>query len=158
MGSSAKSWVVWIVVIFVGGSIFSACTSADRDTSGEVVDSGTVSAFEMRVGDCFNDSFDGGITSFSEANAVPCDQSHAWEAYYSSDLDDGNFPTDLSAQANMLCELTLAGLINGIVDESPYTFVSVYPTQNSWENGNDREVVCLVGMYDGTNSMGRLFN
>jgi hypothetical protein len=44
------------------------------------------------------------------------------------------------------------------VDESPYTFVSVYPTQNSWENGNDREVVCLVGMYDGTTSTGRLFN
>jgi hypothetical protein len=151
-----KNWVIWIVVIFVGGSIFSACTSADRNNSGEVVDPGTVSAFEIQEGDCLTDSFLDSNDSFTEVNAVPCDEPHAYEAYFSTDLEGETYPSDVSLQAGILCELTLAGLIDGIVEDSAYTFVTTMPSQASWESSRDRQVMCLVGMRDGSDKMGRI--
>lgn len=158
MDRTNKRWMACLVATVIGISVLSACGSINRDSSGEVIEEGSVSAFEMQLGDCLTDTFQDSSTSFSEANAVPCEQSHAFEVYYTQELDGDTYPSDVSSQADIICELSLAGIINGIIDESPYVFVSTYPSQNSWENGSDREVVCLVGMYDGTNTTGRIVN
>ena len=49
-----KNLVVY-VLIAAGAFGYNMLTSADRDASGAIVDSGSVDAFNMRVGDCFDD-------------------------------------------------------------------------------------------------------
>jgi len=59
-----KSWAIYILAA-IGFAIFGAVTDVDRDSSGAIVGGGTVDAFNVQVGDCFNDvdSYDEQIAS-----------------------------------------------------------------------------------------------
>ncbi len=50
-----KSWAIYIAAA-LGFVIYGAMTDADRDGSGAIVGGGTVDAFQVRVGDCFDDA------------------------------------------------------------------------------------------------------
>ena len=158
MANSLKGWAIWIVVIVIASSIFSSCTSADRDNSGEVVDSGSVSAFEIKVGDCLTDTFGAGDSTFSETNAVPCNEPHAFEAYHSEYLSGDNFPADINTLADDICYYAFPDFVGVTVEETDLSYSSLLPTQNSWDQKSDREVTCLVGMYDGSEVTGTLRN
>ena len=47
-----KSWAIYIAAA-LGFVIYGAMTDADRDSSGAIVGGGTVDAFQIQVGDCY---------------------------------------------------------------------------------------------------------
>jgi hypothetical protein len=157
MESAIKSWIFWFAVIIGGGAIYGAFTNADRGSSGEVVEEGTVSAFEIRIGDCLTDMV-GSQEMFSEVNAVPCDQPHAFEAYHNEDVSGDSFPTDLDNVADEICNINFENYVGSPVDTTNLTFSYFIPTKESWENANDRQVTCLVEMDDGSDVTGSLRN
>lgn len=64
--------------------------AARRNDAGEITEAGAVSAFEVRVGDCFDDgAFEN--TEVQELPAIPCSQPHDNEIYATFDIP-GEWP------------------------------------------------------------------
>ena len=152
-----KSWIIWLVLIVGGSFIYSALTSANRNDTGAIVGSGTVSAFEIQVGDCLTDTIDGS-GFFSEADAVPCDQAHMYEAFHNEDLPGDTFPSDMETEAHDVCDSAFPSFVGASVENTDLTYMFVFPTQESWDSKGDRQVTCLVGMGDGSDIYGTLRN
>jgi hypothetical protein len=133
-------WVAVIVAVVV--------TSADRDSSGEITESGDVSAFPLRVGDCLNDIEES--ASITSLPAVLCDQPHEAEVFGMFDLPEGDYPTDeeLVAQADAGCANQMAMYAPEAMNDPTIGFFYIYPLQQAWPA--DREVVCLAISSEGT--------
>ena len=78
-----------------------ACSPAERNAAGEIESAGSVDAFTIRVGDCFDDqtSFSGEV---SDVPGVPCDQPHDNEVYATFDLTMASWPGE--EQANEVAD------------------------------------------------------
>ena len=84
-----KSWAVYLMAV-VGFGIYGAATSVDRDSSGAIVAEGNIGAFNVRVGDCFNDvGFDDEVSSVP---GIPCSDPHDNEAYAVFDVSAPSYP------------------------------------------------------------------
>ena len=128
--------------------ILTACGSAQRDSSGEIVEAGTEDVFSLRVGDCFDDDLGAEGEIFSVA-AVPCDEPHDNEIFYAFDLPAGDYPGDVRIDEAAFAECTTSFEtyvgIEYAASELAVTYLS--PTPDSWDAG-DREIACLL--YDAT--------
>jgi hypothetical protein len=118
---------------------------ATRDAdSGEVTGSGEINVFTLSVGDCMSDS-----TSESEVtdvNVVPCDQPHDFEVYYDFSIPDGDWDEEaVYAAAEQGCLEQFPTFVGLSYEESLLDFSYYAPTQQSWEEGNDRIVSCFIG-------------
>jgi hypothetical protein len=144
-----------------------ACTNDDqgggrddeadlRDEDGQVVDETEVDAYRIQVGDCFNGQLPSSVDSIT---AVPCDQPHDQEAYAVFDLDvDGQpagpdvaYPGDDKVQllAQRDCIVQFTGYVGSAYETSILEVGLLVPTQATWEEIDDREVVCTVHRADG---------
>ena len=85
-----KTWGLYIVVA-LGFVIYGAATTVDRNSSGAIVGEGNIDAFQIRVGDCFDDvsSFDDEIDSLP---GVPCYEPHDNETFAVFDLTISKYP------------------------------------------------------------------
>jgi len=138
-----KSWAIYIAAA-LGFAIYGAATNVDRDSSGAIVGGGNVDAFQIRVGDCFDDtgSFEEEVTSVP---GVPCSEPHDNEAFAVFDLTVAEFP-DEETMADLVSETCLARFESfaGIdYQSSSLEITSMYPTLESWQQ-DDREVICAV--------------
>lgn len=84
-----KNWAIYIAAA-LGFAIYGAVTDADRDGSGDIIGEGTVSAFNVKVGDCFDDSDSSSEQIFSVAG-VPCSDPHDNETYAVFDVALPNY-------------------------------------------------------------------
>ena len=126
-----------------------ACSDgAERsEDSGEVTASGDVGAFDLQVGDCVDDPPTGATTTeVSDLAAVPCDQEHTGEIYYLVDLEDGDYPgeEEVSASADEACAAEFEAFVGLAYEQSRLEISTLFPTRESWEDLDDREVVCIV--------------
>ena len=158
MDRTNKRWMACLVATVIGISVLSACGSADRDSSGEVIEEGSVSVWEIRVGDCLTDTFESDSNEFSSANAIPCDQPHAFEAYHRDYFSGDTFPTDVGSAADDICYYAFVDYFGMPVEETNLTFYFLFPTKESWESRSDREITCITGMDDGSYLTGKLRN
>lgn len=158
VGMLSKRGFVSLAAALVFSSSLSACSSADRDDSGAVVEEGYVSAWSIRVGDCLTDTFANDSGEFSDANAVPCNEPHVFEAYHSENISGDTFPSDLGTVADDICYYAFADFVGIKLEETNLTYNALIPTQESWENRDDREVTCIAGMEDGSSITGTLRN
>jgi hypothetical protein len=136
-----KTWGVYILAA-LGFAIYGAATEADRDGSGAIIDAGSVDAFNVEIGDCFDD------TSFDEVSSlpgVPCSQPHDNEAYAVFDVSLDSYPDvdAMSELANGSCVERFEGFVGRDYESSSLDVIAMYPTPESWSQ-NDREVVCAV--------------
>jgi len=138
-----KQWAIYIAAA-LGFAIYGTVTDADRDSSGAIVGEGTVDAFQVRVGDCFDDagSMDDEITSLP---GVPCSEPHDNEAYAVLDLTIASYPEgdamwDLAVES---CKERFESFVGTDYESSSLDIFTMYPTAESWKQ-NDREVVCAV--------------
>jgi len=138
-----RTWVIYIAAA-LGFVIYGAATDADRDGTGAIVDGGTVNAFQVRVGDCFDDvdSYDDEISSLP---GVPCSKPHDNEAFAVFDVTVASYPEgegmwDLAYNSCMERFDSFVGLD---YESSSLDILTMYPTVESWQQ-NDREVVCAV--------------
>ena len=141
-----KNWAVYLAII-IGAGIYNASTTADRDSSGAIVDSGNVDAFQLRMGDCFNNSgaaYDG--SEVSSLAGVPCSEPHDNEVYAVMNVTGSNFPgeDEMWDMAIDKCLGRFESFVGRDYESSSLDIVSLYPTKDSWNLQNDREVVCAL--------------
>lgn len=121
-----------------------------RDEDGTVIEGNDdADVFSIRVGDCLNDAGTSGTVT--TAPIVPCDEPHDSEAYASFQLQDGAYPGDdaISAAADELCYGAFETFAGIAWEDSVYDYSYYLPTQDSWNNRGDREVLCTIFDRDG---------
>jgi hypothetical protein len=133
------------VLIAAGAFGYNMLTSADRDASGAIVDSGSVDAFNMRVGDCFDDPTDTYGDEVSSLPGVPCAEPHDNEVYALVDVTLAEYPGEdaMWAHANDECLKRFEGYVGLDYESSSLDIYTMYPSTSSWEQ-DDREVVCAL--------------
>ncbi|MCP3853728.1 MAG: hypothetical protein GY713_07030 [Actinomycetia bacterium] len=121
---------------------------AVRDDSGVIQEAGDVGAFRIQVGDCVQDPGTGAIESVA---AVPCAEPHDLEAYASFALDFDEWPGEdaIGEAAGMGCFDQFAGFVGMTYEESIYDFTWLEPTEESFNEIDDKEVLCMLGLYEG---------
>ena len=137
-----KSWAVYLMAV-VGFGIYGAATSVDRDSSGAIVAEGNIGAFNVRVGDCFNDvGFDDEVSSVP---GIPCSDPHDNEAYAVFDVSVPSYPEGegMSELAYESCMDRFAAYVGKDYESSSLEITTMFPSQQSWRE-NDREVICAV--------------
>tara|TARA_Y100000996_G_scaffold196730_1_gene154293 strand:+ start:1396 stop:1914 length:519 start_codon:yes stop_codon:yes gene_type:complete len=105
----------------------------------------TADPFALEAGDCFDDTAMG-INEVSEVPEVPCLLPHDNEVYALFELPPGDFPGDeeVEASAALGCYERFADAIGKNYEESELDFLAMHPTEASWTQISDREVVCLA--------------
>jgi len=138
-----KSWAGYILAV-LGFVIYGAATNANRDSTGAIVGEGSVDAFQVRVGDCFNDaSMD--TSEVSNVAGVPCSEPHDNETYALVNLTLEDYPgtEQMGELANESCMQEFAGFVGKDYESSTLDILTMYPSADSWRQ-DDREVVCAV--------------
>jgi Domain of unknown function (DUF4328)/Septum formation len=116
-------------------------SDSERDATGEVTERSTVSAFEVRRGDCLNGLDE--ATEIRVVEVVPCDRAHQAEVLSGFRLPDGSYPglPAVVSEAERRCGARLVAAApprrNG-----PEPFF-LYPTRQSWALG-DRIITCIA--------------
>ena len=135
-------WVVGLVVLIA----VAAEDEAARDDAGEIVEGGDVSAFDVSVGDCWND-----IPAQQEVEsitAVPCSEPHESEVFATFDIDLGSddWPGDpaVIAAAETGCVERFGEFVGVPYEQSTLEVFYFHPTEDSWTTLDDREAVCSV--------------
>lgn len=143
MGGVMKGWAIYIIAA-LGFVVYGAVTDVDRDDSGAIVGSGTIDAFNMQVGDCFDD-VNSSAEEIASLPGVPCSDPHDNETYAVFDLALDSYPGDeqmgeIAYDACMERFDTFAGVD---YESSALDIFPIHPTGASWKR-DDREVVCAV--------------
>lgn len=121
---------------------------------GLVACSKEVAANNLEVGDCTDADLSGAV---GEVDTVDCAESHTAEVYAVFDLEDGDFPGDADIQAQ-----ATEGCIGDRFEEYvglPYQRSEIYstslvPTEQTWNDADDRTVICLAVTQDGSATTG----
>ena len=146
-------------LIVVGAIAYNSYTAADRDSTGAIVGEGSVDAFDLRPGDCFNiaNTFggdaDGQVDSLP---GVPCGDPHENEVYATFDLTVSSLPDEeiLWEMAFDGCEARFETFVGKDYQSSSLDILTLHPTEESWNLKNDREVVCAVYDMNGDTLVG----
>ena len=116
---------------------------ADRDEeTGQVTESSSIDIFALKVGDCKMKSESGLIES---ADVVPCGEPHDEEVYFEITMDDGEFSDEAVDTATQGCiGDAFTDFVGVIWDESTLDVYPITPTQDTWDQYNDRIVQCVI--------------
>jgi hypothetical protein len=145
VGGIMKNWAFYIAAA-LGFTVYGAVTNADRDGSGAIVGEGSVDAFNVRVGDCFNDYSTSFSDEVSSVPGVPCSDPHDNETYAVFDVTISSYPEsdDVMAElAHNSCVERFDSFVGRDYESSSLDITTLYPTAQSWRQ-DDREVVCAV--------------
>jgi putative regulator of septum formation len=139
-----RNWIIGIVVAVVGAIVGWTQRPADRDATGAIVAEGSVDAFQVRVGDCFDDAALDGDEVNSVAG-VPCSKPHDNEVYAVFDVAEQSFPGEaLAGIAHEGCLERFEGFVGNDYESSSLDIATMYPSRESWQQQSDREVICAV--------------
>lgn len=121
-----------------------ACSAASDD-EGDIERAGSVDAFSMQVGDCFDDSFFGS-DEISEVAGVRCADEHDNEVYALFDIPGDTWPGDdaVETAADEGCYERFESAIGKSYEESILMYTTLYPSKDSWARVDDREVICVA--------------
>lgn len=136
----------WIIGAAVAGGAFlvNSVMQADRDDNGAIVNAGSVDAFQMRVGDCFDDGSTFADDEVNSVPGVPCSNPHDNEVYAVYDVAAAAFPGEAMADmAHEGCLERFQAFVGNDYESSSLDIATLYPSPESWQQ-NDREVVCAV--------------
>ncbi len=132
------------IAVALGYLAYGAMTNADRDGGGAIIAEGSIDAFQIRVGDCFDDagSYDDEITNLP---GVPCSDPHDNEAFAVFDVTMASYPAGeaMAELAYASCMERFEPFVGKQYEASTLEIMTLYPTTESWRQ-NDREVVCAV--------------
>lgn len=127
---------------------YNVLTEAERDNTGAIVTEGRVDAFQLRVGDCFDDVASNGaaeVLEISEIPGVPCSSPHDNEVYAIYDVTETSFPVGrMDEIAFDGCVGRFEAFVGKDYESSSLDIFTMYPTPESWAQSHDREVICAV--------------
>ena len=124
--------------------LLSACgQDAERGNEGDIVASGAVDVFTIKVGDCFDDQSNDEV---ADVPGVPCTDAHDNEAYYTYDVDYPEWPGEdvLQEAGKEECLAHFEDYVGQTYDDSILDVYSLRPTEYGWRKLKDREVVCVA--------------
>jgi hypothetical protein len=138
-----KSWGIYVLAA-IGFAAYGAATKANRDDSGAIVGQGTVDAFHVNVGDCFDDT-DSMEEEVSSLPGVPCSDPHDNEAFAIFDVTITDYPGGdaMSELANESCIEHFESFVGLDYPSSSLDVFAMYPSVQSWKR-KDREIICSV--------------
>ena len=112
-----------------------------RDESGAVVEAGEVGSLRLKVGDCLGAQAVGEVESVP---VVPCSEPHHSEIFHSFDLVGDVFPGEeaTSKLAQGGCVAEFDAFIGLAFAESVWDITLLHPSEQSWNDVNDRQVRC----------------
>jgi hypothetical protein len=141
-------------VVVMGYLAYGAVSNADRDDSGAIVGGGNINAFQMRIGDCFDNS-DAASDEVSDLPGVPCSQPHDYETFAVFDVAIDSYPSEegMSELAYASCVERFDAFVGTDYESSVLEIVTLYPTTASWQQ-DDREVVCALYDMNDTKLLG----
>ncbi len=118
-----------------------------RDETGAIVEAGGLGAFQMRVGDCFDDPA-GNEELITSVAAMPCTELHDNEVYAVYDTSFTSWPGQeaMYDDAWQGCYGRFQGYVGVEWEYSSLDLAVMTPSDGSWQEG-DREIVCFL--YDG---------
>jgi len=138
------------VAVFAGVTGFGDDTT--RNDQNDIVESGGLGAFAIQVGDCLN--LPSEYSEVQSVEGVPCSQAHSAQAYAVFDLVGFGDPFPGSAafeeQINVGCLDRFEGFVGVPYEESELYIRTLEPTEESWAQLDDREVICLLAPEFGT--------
>jgi Septum formation/Domain of unknown function (DUF4190) len=132
---------LWVIAL---GALIAVAvlSSAQRDDSGAVTKAGSMSASDLREGDCLRmaPKDDQGVGS---VDVTPCASPHRAEVYAVFDLPAEPYPGDSRVQqlADQGCQDRTPD-ISG-TDTSTLEALYLYPQQRQWDSG-ERSVSCII--------------
>lgn len=152
--------LAFVLLVAALALMAAACGAGEptRDDAGEITETEDVAPNSLQAGDCFNDPEAGSPTEVTSLEAVPCDEPHDNEVFYVFDLEDGKFPgADEVKEAGLEgCEPEAEAYLGSDPAEAGLTIVPVTPTEQSWDEKDDRTVICALYKSDGTELTGSL--
>lgn len=138
------------VAVFGGVTAFGDNTT--RNDRNEIVESGGLGAFAIKVGDCLN--LPSEFTEVQSVEGVPCSQAHSAQAYAVFDLIGFGevFPgvEAFKEQADAGCYDRFASFVGIPYEQSELYVRSLTPTEEGWAQLGDREIICLLVAESGT--------
>ena len=139
-----RNWIIGAAVA-AGAYFVNSYLQADRDETGAIVGAGSVDAFQMRVGDCFDDGSTFDDSEVDSVPGVPCSKPHDNEVYAVYDVASATFPGEgMAEMAHDGCLQRFEAFVGKDYDSSSLDIATLYPSPESWQQQNDREVVCAV--------------
>lgn len=135
------------------GSSTATDDESTRSDDGEVIESGEVGAFRLRIGDCIAESTE--ADEFESVPVVPCGQEHQMQIVAAFDLEDGEYPgrAEVDRLADEGCVDLLVDVLSHREDLFEVTYTTFTPLADGWNQINDREVLCLAGLPTGPNTV-----
>ena len=105
------------------------------------------------VGTCVN-SADLSGDEITEIPEVDCADEHDGQVFFKFDMDDGDYPgTDaVSTAAQEQCIPAFGDFVGTEYEESSLDIRYIGPSQDTWDQADDREVICFVVTMDGSTS------
>ena len=147
--------VVAAVAIFAGAGAFEDQTT--RNEQGVIVEGGGLGAFVMQVGDCINVPEEDLVQS---VEAVPCSDSHDGEVYALFDMaaSSPSYPGDDAVDSAAVngCLVRFGDYVGVTYEYSVLDVYALQPTQDSWNEFDDREIVCVLTSMDGSSLTGSM--
>ena len=106
---------------------------------------GQGNVFSLEVGDCFDDPTDIG-EQVSDVTIVDCDSRHDNEVYASFDIAGAEYPgpEEVFELARVGCVERFEDYVGVDLDSSRLAATFLAPTEQSWNNSDDREVICYL--------------
>lgn len=148
-----KKWLVYVAAA-LGFAVYGAASNVDRDSAGAITGEGSVDAFQLRVGDCFDDP-NTLSDEVSNLKGVPCAKPHDNETFAVFDITIDTYPADdvIADLAHEACLERFEPFVGRDYDSSSLDILSLFPSADSWQE-NDREVICAVYDVDATKLVG----
>ena len=104
--------------------------------------------FSLSVGDCFNgEVFTFEYSEFEDVDVVSCGEPHTYEVYSEFELTGSSWPGQSTVidQGDKGCWTRFASFVGIEYEYSEWYYSVLFPTQDSWNKVDDREVTCVLG-------------
>lgn len=151
MSTTRRFLIASLVAVAALGAACDSTTvdETSRDDAGTITEGGELSVFQIRVGDCFNAGDD---DTLETVDAVPCAEPHEFEAYAKFELPNGEYPGPeaLQSQVEAGCVAPFESYVGVAYQSSSLYYFAIQPSADTWEDQDDREVLCSVTTEDGS--------
>ncbi|NYD72308.1 septum formation family protein [Herbiconiux flava] len=142
--AAATAALVFSLTGCAGGGASDPTRAVGDPGASQAADPGTkTDVFTVKPGDCVDDTDDENVT---ELPVVDCAGPHDFEAFTSFEIDEGEFPGEdaVHSQAQDACIVAMGEFVGLDYSESKLDVQYLTPTEDSWNELDDRTVVCLV--------------
>jgi hypothetical protein len=130
----------------LGGYLLKKHNDAGRDASGSISKKGDLDAFSIKVNDCYEKPTDA-LTGFSSVKAIPCDQPHNAQVYFSFTYPNATStaPTDDQLKSTVDPQCTTAAGTKVDQAKAPQNAMMNYliPDDTAWGQGH-HEILCVI--------------